>query len=252
MHILNQEDFDNITASGLILKRAMQKGLAAIKPGVSTLEVDEVVDSEIVQSGAVPSFKNYYVGGSGYFPAAACICINDELVHGIPKKDRIIKEGDIVSLDIGAKYNGMCTDMAYTVAVGEVAPATQRLLEVTKQSLDRGISEAKIGNKIGDIGYAVQSFAEANNLGVIRDLVGHGIGKQPHMAPQIPNYGMKNTGPRIVEGMALAIEPMLSLGDYRVEVGPDNWTITMADKSLCAHFEHTVVIWQGETHIVTD
>lgn len=252
MHILSQEDFDNIVASGAILKRAMQKGVAAIKSGASTFEVDEAVDAEIVKNGAVPSFKNYYVGGSGYFPAATCICINDELVHGIPKKDRIIGEGDIVSLDIGAKYNGMCTDMAYTVAVGEVAPATKKLLEITKQSLDRGIGAAKLGNKIGDIGYAVQTFAEANNLGVVRDLVGHGIGKQPHMAPQIPNYGLKNTGPRIVDGMALAIEPMLSLGDYRVEVGSDNWTITMADKSLCAHFEHTVVIWQGETHIVTD
>jgi len=251
MHVLTQADFDNISASGAILKSAMEKGIAAVKIGASTYEIDLAIEDEILKHGATPAFKNYYVGGSGYFPSTACICVNDELVHGIPKKDKILQEGDIVSIDIGAKYNGMCTDMANTVGVGQISSEAARLLDITKKSLDRGISEARLSNKIGDIGFAVQTFAEANHLGVVRDLVGHGIGKLPHMAPQIPNYGLKNTGPRIVEGMALAIEPMLSLGGYKVTIQDDNWTISMADKSLCAHFEHTVVIWDGVTHIVT-
>jgi methionyl aminopeptidase len=190
------------------------------------------------------------VKGSGSFPASLCISVNDEVVHGLPT-ERVIKDGDVVSLDLGAIYNGMCTDMAVTVAVGEVDTNIKKLISVTRDSLNLGISEAKAGNFIGDIGNAVQTYAEKNKFGVVRDLVGHGIGVEPHMQPSIPNFGKKGSGAEIVEGMALAIEPMLTEGNYNVKVGRDGWTVLTRDGSIAAHFEHTIVIVGGKPLVVT-
>lgn len=249
-NVLNGKEIENLKVSGKILKDSLNEVKNAIKPGISTLELDKIAEDAIVRQGAIPSFKDYEVKGSGSFPASLCISVNDEVVHGLPT-ERVIKDGDVVSLDLGAIYNGMCTDMAVTVAVGEVDTNIKKLISVTRDSLNLGISEAKAGNFIGDIGNAVQTYAEKNKFGVVRDLVGHGIGVEPHMQPSIPNFGKKGSGAEIVEGMALAIEPMLTEGNYNVKVGRDGWTVLTRDGSIAAHFEHTIVIVGGKPLVVT-
>lgn len=250
-NILSRKQILNLKQCGHILAIALNKVESRVQAGVTTKELDEIAEKSIRSQGAKPSFLGYNVVGIGKYPASICISINEEIVHGIPKEGLVIKDGDIVSLDLGAKFKGICTDMAITVPVGAVSEESKRLIEVTKKCLSLGIDQAKAGNKIGAIGEAVQKYAEANNFGVVRDLVGHGIGEKPHMDPKIPNYGTASEGPEIQENMALAIEPMITAGDFRIKTGDDNWTIKTSDNSLAAHFEHTIVIENGKPVIVT-
>ena len=225
---------------------ALKAAGEAVKPGVTTEEIDRIAEAYIRSHGAVPNFKGY----NGY-PATACISINNEVIHGIPSKKRVIQEGDIVSIDLGAKYEGYHGDNAATFAAGQISAEAQKLLEVTEQSLYRGIEAAVAGNRIGDISNAVQSFVEANGYSVVRDYVGHGIGTSLHEAPEVPNYGRAKHGIRLVPGMTLAIEPMVNEGAYGVDVLSDGWTVLTKDGSLSAHFEHTVVITAEGPKILT-
>lgn len=218
----------------------------AVEPGVTTAEIDRIAENYIRKHGAKPNFKGY----NGY-PAAACISINNEVIHGIPSKHRVIKAGDIVSIDLGATYEGFNGDNAATFAAGDVFVEAKRLMDVTKESLYKGISAAIAGNRIGDIGSAVQTYVEANGFSVVRDYVGHGVGTKLHEAPEVPNYGKPNHGIRLVPGMTIAIEPMVNQGDYKVNVLPDGWTVLTKDGSLSAHFEHTVAITADGPKILT-
>lgn len=225
---------------------ALKAAGEAVKPGVTTEEIDRIAEAYIRSHGAEPNFKGY----NGY-PATACISINNEVIHGIPSKKRVINEGDIVSIDLGAKYEGYHGDNAATFAAGEISEEAKKLLEVTEQSLYRGIAAAIAGNRIGDISNAVQSFVEANGYSVVRDYVGHGIGTSLHEAPEVPNYGRAKHGIRLVPGMTLAIEPMVNEGAFGVDVLPDGWTVLTKDGSLSAHFEHTVAITADGPKILT-
>lgn len=250
-NVLTENQIGLMKISGKILHDALFAVKKQVKPGISTKALDLFAENEIVKMGGVPAFKDYFVDGVGHYPASLCVSINDEVVHGLPDSNRIIKEGDLVSLDLGAIYKGVCSDMALTVYVGTPTPEIEKFLKITEQSLEEGIQAARSGARIGAIGNKVQTLAEKNGYGVVRDLVGHGIGTKPHMEPMIPNYGGVNDGPVIVEHMALAIEPMLTLGGYKIECDTNNWTIRTRDHSLSAHFEHTVVIIDGEPVVVT-
>ena len=217
-----------------------------IKPGMTTQAVNAYVEEQIAHYKMKPTFKGY-----GGFPAGACVSVNEEVIHGIPSKDRILKEGDIVSIDTGATYRGYNSDAARTYAVGSISDEAQRLIDVTKQSFFEGIKYAMEGYRIHDIGHAVQVYAENNGMGVVRDYTGHGTGKALHEDPQIPNYGKAGTGTRIREGMTLAVEPMLTLGTYDVRVLSNDWTVVTTDASLSAHYENTIVITDGEPEILT-
>jgi len=209
----------------------------AVKPGRVTLEFEEIALKICEKYGVKPAFKGY----RGY-PYALCVSINEEVVHGMPKKDRVLKEGDIVSFDFGVVYEGYYGDAALTVAVGEVSEEAKRLMKVTEESLYEGINKAHFGNRVGDISHAIQKHVEANGFNVIRDFVGHGIGRSLHEPPEIPNYGKPGRGPKLEVGMVIAIEPMVCAGSYEVEILEDGWTAVTKDGSLAAHFEHTVAI----------
>ena len=217
-----------------------------IKPGISTAEIDELADEFIRNKGAVPSFKGYQG-----FPASVCISINEEVVHGIPDEHRYLEDGDIVSIDIGTFYEGFNGDAARTHPVGDISENASELLEVTENSLLKGIEKAVIGNKLFDISHAVQKYVEKHNFSVVRDYVGHGIGRDMHEDPQIPNFGPAGKGPKLKEGMTLAIEPMVNIGDYEVETLENDWTVVTKDKSLSAHFEHTIAITKDGVEILS-
>lgn len=225
---------------------ALQAAGKAVEPGVSTAEIDKLAEDYIRSQGAEPNFKNY----QGY-PATACISINNEVIHGIPSAKRILKEGDIVSIDLGAKFQGYHGDNAATFACGDVSPAAKRLMDTTKESLYEGIKKAVSGGRIGDISNAVQSYVEARGYSVVRKFVGHGIGTHLHEAPEVPNFGTAGRGIRLLPGMTLAIEPMINEGGSDVKVLPDGWTVLTVDGSLSAHFEHTVVITANGPKIMT-
>ncbi len=225
---------------------ALQTVAKAVEPGVSTAELDRLAEEYIRSKGAVPNFKNY----QGY-PATACISINNEVIHGIPSKQRILRQGDIVSVDLGAMYEGYHGDNAATFAVGDVTPEAKRLMDVTRESLYEGINAARPGGRIGDISHAVQSYVEANGFSVVRQFVGHGVGTKLHEDPEVPNFGKAGHGFRLMPGMTLAIEPMVNAGDYQVRVLKDGWTTVTSDGSLSAHFEHTVVITEDGPKIMT-
>lgn len=232
--------------AGKIVAETLVKIQEAVKPGVTTLELDKIAEKYIRSCGAVPSFKGY-----GGFPGSICASVNDEVVHGIPSGLKILKDGDIVSIDIGAVIDGYHGDAAKTFPVGEVGSEVVKLLEVTEQALYKAIELAKAGNNLGDVSHAVQSYAQKYGYGVVRDYVGHGIGKRMHEDPQIPNYGSAGRGPRLKSGMTLAIEPMINLGTHEVMKLKDNWTVVTKDKKPSAHFEHTIAIIDGEPEIMT-
>ncbi len=219
----------------------------AVEPGITTAELDAMAEKFIRSVGAVPNFKNY----EGY-PATACISINNEVIHGIPSEKRKICEGDIVSVDLGAKYGGYHGDNAATFACGKISEEAKRLMEVTKESLYKGIAAALPGSRIGDISSAVQQCVEEAGFSVVRDFVGHGIGTEMHEPPEVPNFGTAGRGIRLLPGMTIAIEPMVNAGKYGVKVLPDGWTVLTRDGSLSAHFEHTVVITRDGAKIMTD
>ena len=231
--------------AGALTAAALHAGGAAIKPGVTTKQIDKIIHDYIVSHGGIPSFLGY-----GGFPASACISVNDEVIHGIPG-NRVINEGDIVSIDVGAKVDGFHGDSAYTFACGKIAPETQVLLDGTKKALENAIAQAVVGNRIGDISYAVQSTVEPLGLSVVREYVGHGVGRDLHEAPEVPNYGTAGRGVRLTAGMVIAIEPMINAGGWPVKVLGDDWTVVTRDHSMSAHFEHTVAITNNGPVILT-
>ena len=216
-----------------------------IKAGIKTKELDRLAEEFIRSKGATPSFKGY----EG-FPSTLCISINDEVVHGFPS-DRVLQDGDIISIDIGACYKGYHGDSAWTYTVGEVSDDAKYLLKHTEKALYEGIKQAKVGNRIGDISYAVEKYATEHNLGVVKELVGHGVGTSVHESPDVPNYGTKGTGPKIRDGMVIAIEPMLTLGSPDIYIEDNDWTVKTEDSSLSAHFEHTIAITNEGVIILT-
>ena len=232
--------------AGRISRRALQAAGKAVEPGVSTYEIDCIVREYIEKQGAAPSFLGY-----GGFPASACISVNNVVIHGIPSKSEILKQGDIVSIDVGAYFEGYHGDNAWTFPCGDISKEAQRLIDTTKESLFEGIKQAISGNRIGDIGHAVQEYAEARSYSVVRKFVGHGVGAKLHEDPSVPNYGMSGKGIRLLPGMTIAIEPMINQGTHQVRVLNDGWTTVTADGKLSAHFEHTVAITPDGTVILT-
>ena len=216
-----------------------------VRPGVKTKEIDKAVHDFILSQGATPSFLNY-----GGFPASSCISVNNVVIHGIPD-ERVLEEGDIVSIDVGAYYQGFHGDCAATFACGEISPEAQRLINVTKQSFFEGLKFARQGKRVSNISHAVQSYVESNGFSVVRDFVGHGVGAKLHEEPNVPNFGAPGRGPRLIRGMTLAIEPMVNAGTYEVEVLRDRWTTVTKDGKLSAHYENTVLITDGEPEILT-
>lgn len=229
-----------------ISAEALQVAGEAVRPGISTWEIDKIAYDYIKKQGAEPNFLNLYG-----FPATACISINDEVIHGIPSKKRILKEGDIVSIDLGAKINGYNGDNAATFAVGKISPEAERLCTVTKEAMFKGIEAAVAGGRIGDIGHAVQSYCEERGYGVVREYEGHGVGTKLHEEPSVPNFGTAGRGIRLLPGMTIAIEPMINEGTYKVKQMPDGWTVKTADGKLSAHFENTIAITDNGPVILT-
>ena len=232
--------------AGRISANALKLAGEAVEPGVSTLEIDTIVRKYIEKEGAIPSFLGY-----GGFPASACISVNDVVIHGIPSKKCILKEGDIVSVDVGAFIDGFHGDNAYTFPCGKISAEAQALLKATEESLYEGIKAAVAGNRIGDIGHAVQKYVEDRSYSVVRDFVGHGVGAKLHEDPAVPNYGTPGRGVRLMPGMTIAIEPMITAGDYKVKVLDDDWTTITVDGSLAAQFAHTVAITPDGPKILT-
>lgn len=232
--------------AGKISQEALLKAGEAVRPGVSTFELDKIVRTTIEKAGAVPNFLGY-----GGFPASACISVNNVVIHGIPSKKQILKEGDIVSIDAGACYEGFNGDNAWTFACGKISEEAQRLLDTTRESLFEAIKMAQPGNRVGDIGSTVQRYVEARNYSVVRDFVGHGVGAKLHEDPSVPNYGTPGRGVRLLPGMTIAIEPMVNAGSHEVLVLGDGWTTVTRDGSLSAHFEHTVAITPNGPVILT-
>ncbi len=232
--------------AGAIVAEAHRRVAEAVRPGVTTAKIDAIVDACIREHDATPSFKGY-----GGFPGSACTSLNEEVVHGIPSKQRRLKEGDILKVDIGAHYKGFHGDSAWTYPVGRIPASTKRLLEVSEAALCQGLKQARNGAKLSDISHAVQQHAEAYGFSVVREFVGHGIGKDLHEAPQIPNYGPPGRGVTLKEGMTLAIEPMINAGTYEVRIQEDGWTAVTLDGSLSAHYEHTVLITETGYELLT-
>lgn len=230
----------------VIAAGALKAAGEAVEPGVTTEEINRIAHNFITKSGAIPTFKGY----QGY-PAAACISINDEVIHGIPSKKRIIKAGDIVSIDVGATFNGYVGDNAATFAAGDISPEAQRLCDTTRESLYEGIKAAVAGGRIGDVGSTIQRYCEERGFSVVREFTGHGVGKQMHEDPSVPNFGTPGRGVRLLPGMTIAIEPMINMGGAGIRQLPDGWTIKTRDGSLSAHFEHTVAITSNGPVILT-
>jgi methionyl aminopeptidase len=243
--IKNQEELAKMRQAGRIVAEVFELMREKIRPGVTTGELDAAAERLIRKHGAIPLFKGY-----GGFPATICASVNEEVIHGIPGK-RVLQEGDIVSIDVGAKIHGFCGDAARTFPVGRIAPEVQQLLDVTQESLAAGIQMAVAGNRLGDLGNSIQTVAEAHGYGVVLDYVGHGIGREMHEAPDVPNYGRPGRGLRIVNGMALAIEPMINMGTAAVRTLSDGWTVVTLDKMPSAHFENTVAITPEGPQIMT-
>lgn len=223
----------------------------AIRPGVTTLQLDRIADEFIRDHGAVPTFKGFPNPYGGPFPASICTSVNEIVVHGIPDDKTVLKEGDIISVDCGTLLDGYNGDSCYTFCVGEVTPEVRKLLETTKASLYEGIAQAVAGNHVGDIGAAVQDYCEAEGYGVVRELTGHGIGREMHEDPMIPNYGRRGNGVMLKAGMCIAIEPMITMGDRHVGLMPDKWSIRTVDGKVAAHYEHTIAIRKGKAEILS-
>lgn len=244
--VKSKSEIDLMRESGKVTGLILKELEDFIKPGLSTADIDKFVEKHIRQHGMIAACKGY-----GGFPASACVSINDEVVHGIPNKKRILREGDIVSVDFCTTYKGYISDAARTYPVGEVGENASKLIKVAKESFFKGLEYCKIGNRLSDISHAIQMHVEENGFGVIRDFVGHGIGQEMHEDPQIPNYGRPGRGPRLAEGMVFAIEPMISEGSFNVKVLSDDWTAVTIDGKLSAHYENTVVITDGEPELLT-
>lgn len=247
----SKNDIATLREGGALLAHVLQKIIKSVRPGIQTSSLDEIAKKEILAVGGEPSFLNYKShSAKTHYPAALCVSINDEIVHGIPG-ERVLKEGDIVGLDIGMKYKDFFTDMAVTVPVGKVSQEAEKLMRVTKKALDIGIDAVHAGARTGDIGEAIQSYVESEGLQVVRELVGHGVGKAVHEEPEIPNWGKRGIGPELREGEVVALEPMIVFGSPRIKVSRDGWAWSTQDGSLSAHFEHTILVTKKGAEILT-
>ena len=244
------DEIELLRQSNLLVGRALAEVAKLIKPGVTTLELDRVAEEFIRDNGAIPTFKGFPNQYGQPFPGSICASVNDQVVHGIPN-DKPLQEGDIVSVDCGTYMNGFCGDSAYTFCVGEVAPEVRELLKVTKEALYKGIENAVHGKRLGDIGSAVQDHCEKHAYGVVREFVGHGIGKEMHEEPPVPNYGKRGSGVLLKSGMCIAIEPMITLGSPQIYMEPDRWTIRTRDGKWAAHFEHTLAVRKGKAEVLS-
>ncbi|HQQ10257.1 MAG TPA: type I methionyl aminopeptidase [Synergistales bacterium] len=250
--IKNEKDIECLRKAGKIVVDALNLVRDNIRPGVDTLTLDMKAEKLIADSGARPAFKGYTVPGVPKpFPGTLCISINDEVVHGIPSEDRVLEEGDIVSIDVGVRIDGFYGDAAYTFPVGRISPEREALLKVTRECLERAISVAREGATLGDVGHAVESWATPRGYGIVRNYAGHGIGRNLHEAPQIPNFGVPGRGITLKKGMSLAIEPMIMTGKEEVRTLKDRWTVVTADGSDAAHFEKTIVITGNDPEVIT-
>lgn len=250
VRIKTRRDIERIRESCRIVADVLKIIGAQIRPGVTTIELDRLAEEYIRSLGGVPAFKGYGSSKSNLFPATLCTSIDDVVVHGIPSK-RVLKDGEILSVDVGVKKDGFFGDGARTFPVGEIRSEKQRLLEATEEALAKGIEEAVVGNRIHDISCAVQEHVEARGYSVVRDLVGHGVGFELHEEPAVPNFGKRGTGMKLQEGMTLAIEPMVNAGTWQVQFGADGWTVQTQDGKPSAHFEHTIAIVDGKPEILT-
>jgi len=244
--VKSNEEIKIMREGGKILADIVRELEKQVKPGISTNELDRAAEALILKSGGQPSFKGYQG-----FPATLCVSVNEELVHVVPS-DRKLKEGDIVSLDLGMKYKGYHSDMAVTLPVGKASPEAQRLIRITKKALKRGIKKVRPGNTLGDIGNTIQRYVESQGFNVVRDLCGHGIGKELHEDPPVLNYGKRGTGPELVEGMTFCLEPMVTAGNWKIKRARDGYGFQTADGSLCAHFEHMVVVTEKGCRVLTE
>ena len=249
--IKTEEQIKIIREGGKILAKVLAETAKIVKPGISTYELDKFARNMIEKGGDIPAFLNYKPdGATTAYPSSLCVSVNNEIVHGIPSKNKILKNGDIVSLDLGIKHKGLFTDHAITVPVGEISKRDQELLDTTKKSLELGIWAARGGNTVGDIGNAIETFVH-KKYGIVRELAGHGVGIDIHEDPYVPNYGKSGKGQKLIPGMIIAIEPMLNIGKDDIVVDSDGWTIKTADGSRSAHFEHTILITEGDAEIIT-
>jgi len=243
--VKSDEEIATMREAGRIVARVLRMLADHLRPGVVETELDEIVRREFARAKVVPTFLGYH----GY-PATVCVSVNDEIVHGIPG-DRVIQDGDIVSLDLGATLDGFVADAAISVCVGTVSPEAARLVQVTEEALWEGIRAARAGQRLGAISHAIQRHVEKHHFSVVREYVGHGVGRQMHEEPQVPNFGPPDRGPVLRRGMTLALEPMVNIGDWRTRRHDDNWTVSTLDGSLSAHFEHTIAITDGEAEVLT-
>lgn len=249
--IKNENQIKILREGGKRLAAVLRTVAQAVKPGITTLELDSIARAEIEKLGDVPAFLNYQPeGASRPYPFALCTSVNNHIVHGLPS-DYVLKEGDIVALDLGTKHKGLFTDHAVTVSVGNISKDTQKLMHTAENALYAGIEMARAGNTVGDISYAIETAVRSHNYGIVRELSGHGVGVHIHEDPYIPNYGKPGTGAKLKPGMVIAIEPMINLGSPKIKMNKDNWTIETADDSLSAHFEHTILITDNEPEILT-
>lgn len=246
IYIKSDKEIEAMRASGTILARAHRVAREMISPGVSTEAIDKAIHREITASGGIPSFLDY----RGY-PASSCISVNDVVIHGIPSDREILRQGDLVSIDIGVFYEGYHSDAARSYGVGDIKPEVQRLIDVTRQSFYEGLTQCLAGNRLGDLSQAIQQYVERHQMSVIREYTGHGVGKSLHEDPAVPNYGQAGRGLRLQAGMTLAIEPMVNLGRREIRLMPDGWTVRTQDGSISAHYEHTVLITEGTPEILT-
>jgi methionyl aminopeptidase len=250
IHLKSSEELEKMRRAGRIVAEVLALMGERVVPGITTLELDRLAEELIRGHDAIPSFKGYPPGSRHPFPSSICASVNDELVHGIPGP-RVLHEGDIISIDVGAIHEGYHGDAAVTLAVGAIDDETQRLMDVTKGALDAGIAKMRPNNRSGDVSAAIQAYVEERGYNVVREYTGHGIGREMHEEPQVPNHGRPGRGVRLRSGMTIALEPMVLSGDYRVHVLDDNWTVASIDGQLTAHFEHTVLIRDGEPEILT-
>lgn len=243
--IKTEKQIGKMRRAGAVVAGVLQRMAESVRPGVTTAELDRIAEEEIVRSGAIPSFKGYRG-----FPASICASVNEEVIHGIPG-GRVLLDGDIIGIDVGATVDGYCGDAAATFPVGVISSDSARLLDTTREALEAAIGKCRVGNRIGDISHAVQSYAQARGYSVVREFVGHGVGRSMHEDPQVPNFGPPGVGPRLRPGMTLAIEPMINMGTFEVEVLDNGWTVVTRDRMRSAHFEHTVLITDDGPEILT-
>lgn len=246
-----KDEIELMRQANQLVGRTLGELAKHIKPGISTLQLDKIAEEFIRDNGAIPAFKNFPNPFGGAFPASICTSVNDVVVHGIPNKNEILRDGDVISVDCGTILAGFCGDSAYTFEVGDVSAEVKKLLRVTRESLYLGIDNAIAGKHLGDIGYVIQDYCESNGYGIVRELTGHGIGQKMHEDPKVPNYGRRGNGTLLKEGMCIAIEPMVTMGSRSIYLAQDRWAIKTRDTKPAAHFEHTVAVCRGKVEILS-